>query len=471
MQPGIANVANRASRVIANQLVALFFFGGTLSRPAFLRNLLVILPVALLSYFVGFALWFQLVLILTIVFSFAASVLRRLADTGLSRWIALVIVVPILGWLAVAILVSLPAKATFSQTPPVARNPRSTNPHGLVAVLAFVTISLVLCSPLALGTTAGGLDSAGSMGGQTTGLISPPPSTSPLPADTASATNSPGSSATAAPTPTPTSTPAPTKAPGAVTFASLITALPVAEETRNGYDRGLFRLWTDADGDGCDTRREVLMKESLTAVSVASGCWLSGGSWFSAYDSVKTTDPSTFDIDHFVPLKEAWDSGASGWDSATREAFANDLGYEGSLIAVSASSNRTKSDRDPSDWLPDAASYRCQYVFTWLQVKLRWGLAIDGREKAALADASAGCDIGALSFDKQAKIAETHAGSGAAAPDPAPGGSGGSTGGRDPRFDTCGDAIAAGYGEYRDGVDPEYDWYQDRDRDGVACER
>jgi len=40
----------------------------------------------------------------------------------------------------------------------------------------------------------------------------------------------------------------------------------------------------------------------------------------------------------------------------------------------------------------------------------------------------------------------------------------------DPRFDTCRAANAAGYGTYRRGVDVEYDWYQDRDHDGVVCE-
>ena len=40
----------------------------------------------------------------------------------------------------------------------------------------------------------------------------------------------------------------------------------------------------------------------------------------------------------------------------------------------------------------------------------------------------------------------------------------------DPRFDTCGEANAAGYGNYRQGADPEYDWYQDRDGDGSVCE-
>ena len=40
----------------------------------------------------------------------------------------------------------------------------------------------------------------------------------------------------------------------------------------------------------------------------------------------------------------------------------------------------------------------------------------------------------------------------------------------DPRFDTCTAAKAAGYGNYREGEDPEYEWYDDRDGDGVVCE-
>jgi hypothetical protein len=42
--------------------------------------------------------------------------------------------------------------------------------------------------------------------------------------------------------------------------------------------------------------------------------------------------------------------------------------------------------------------------------------------------------------------------------------------GTDPRFGTCAEAKAAGYGPYYQGQDPEYDWYRDADSDGVVCE-
>jgi flagellar biosynthesis GTPase FlhF len=40
----------------------------------------------------------------------------------------------------------------------------------------------------------------------------------------------------------------------------------------------------------------------------------------------------------------------------------------------------------------------------------------------------------------------------------------------DPRFRTCKEAIANGYGPYRQGADEEYAWYRDADNDGVNCE-
>ena len=143
-------------------------------------------------------------------------------------------------------------------------------------------------------------------------------------------------------------------------------------------------------GDGCDARREVLIAESQTPVSVGGGCSLSGGQWYSAFDGVVTTDPSSFDVDHFVPLKEAWDSGAHAWDSGTRQRFANDLDYAGSLIAVSASSNRSKGARDPAEWLP-MPSYRCEYVRNWVEVKLRWDLTADPGEINALRSVGSAC--------------------------------------------------------------------------------
>ena len=138
-------------------------------------------------------------------------------------------------------------------------------------------------------------------------------------------------------------------------IVNLLDELTVTAEHDSGYDRDLFRHWVDADGDGCDARREVLITEAVTAPSVGSGCSLSGGEWLSRYDGKTTTgNGSAFDVDHMVPLAEAWVSGAHNWTADRREDYANDLGFADSLIAVSASSNRSKGARDPAEWLPPA---------------------------------------------------------------------------------------------------------------------
>ena len=197
--------------------------------------------------------------------------------------------------------------------------------------------------------------------------------------------------------PTKVSTPATT-----TLLMTLVGNLEVEQEVGSGYDRDLFKHWSDADSDGCNARYEVLIDESLTPVTISSGCKLSGGTWVSAFDLVETSDPSMFDVDHMVPLKEAWDSGAWAWDAKTREAYANDLGYDMSLIAVSASSNRSKSDRDPADWLPTNKDYWCEYITAWVQVKTRWSLSVDPKEKSKIEEVADDCSGEALDFAPKA---------------------------------------------------------------------
>ncbi|MFJ2217331.1 HNH endonuclease family protein [Streptomyces sp. NPDC101062] len=138
-------------------------------------------------------------------------------------------------------------------------------------------------------------------------------------------------------------------------------------------------------------RAEVLKEEAVVAPVREVGCKLSGGRWYGAYDNQYIDGPAALGIDHFVPLAEAWDSGASQWSPAERQAYANDLDAARSLIAVSAKTSRSKADQDPTTWLPPFEGYRCQYIAGWIATKIRWQLSIDTTGKSALAEAAAGC--------------------------------------------------------------------------------
>lgn len=177
----------------------------------------------------------------------------------------------------------------------------------------------------------------------------------------------------------------------AFTLHGAARSLPVADEDRTGYVRTAFKHWVDADKDGCNARKEVLLAEAVDAPDVGSGCTLTGGTWYSAYDDRTIAGASGLDVDHLVPLAEAWDSGANAWTAKERELYANDLDDDRHLIAVSAASNRSKADKDVREWLPPYKAYDCQYLADWVSVKARWGLSVDPAEQAAIADQAAAC--------------------------------------------------------------------------------
>ncbi|MEI6199058.1 MAG: HNH endonuclease family protein [Actinomycetota bacterium] len=178
------------------------------------------------------------------------------------------------------------------------------------------------------------------------------------------------------------------------TALSVLATITVQNEYKSGYSRSLFKHWVDANGNGCDTREEVLIAESVSKAQVdAYGCKVVEGDWLSPYDNVTHTNPSELDIDHMVPLKEAWDSGAWNWTAAQRQTYANDLSDPRPLIAVTAGQNRSKSDKDPANWIPPQRSYQCTYLAEWVAIKAHWNLSMDqsefGRIKNLLNDSCA----------------------------------------------------------------------------------
>ncbi len=178
-------------------------------------------------------------------------------------------------------------------------------------------------------------------------------------------------------TPTTTTKPAASSDPTAV----LVGLRVEPEGPRAGYKRELFVHWVDADRDRCDAREEVLIAESRSPAQVDPyGCKVVEGDWHSFYDGLTFTDPSELDIDHVVALAEAWDSGAASWDAGRRQAFANDLDHPQALRAVSASSNRSKSDLDPGQWKPTRDAAWCGYANDWVTVKKAWDLSADQNE-------------------------------------------------------------------------------------------
>ena len=166
----------------------------------------------------------------------------------------------------------------------------------------------------------------------------------------------------------------------------------ISNDQLDGYDRARFKLWIDANKNGCDTRAEVLIAEAIVKPKKAAKCKLTGGKWLSSYDGIKYSDASKLDIDHLVPLAEAWRSGAWAWTDQQRMEYANDLEDEWALNAVTASVNRSKGDKDISQWLPKKNV--CTYLSGWVTIKAKFELTVDIAEAKVINKYYESCGLG-----------------------------------------------------------------------------
>jgi hypothetical protein len=177
--------------------------------------------------------------------------------------------------------------------------------------------------------------------------------------------------------------------PSAATAQSELATLTVAAWTHTTtYNRDLFPTWDTISGT-CNTRETVLKRDG-TSVVVDSACAATSGKWYSTYDGATWTAASDVDIDHVVPLKNAWESGAWAWTTAKRESYANDL-TDPQLIAVTDNVNQSKGDKSPDAWKPPLTSYYCTYARMWVRVKYVWALTITSAEKSAVSSMLATC--------------------------------------------------------------------------------
>lgn len=346
---------------------------------------------------------------------------------------------------------------------------------GSVAGAVAATIILAACVPTTVDTPT----DVATGGAQTVASATPLPSEAPTPLPTP----------TAAPASSPTDTPAPVQVDdgnpvpppepdqGTALAAALVLAVK-GRSAKTGYDRDQFGSgWVDVDRNGCDTRSDMLMLR-LTPIDVDGKCKVMSGDLADPYTGTSVRfvrgGKSEVDIDHIVALSDAWQKGAAGWEFAQRVAFAND---PLNLEPVDASANRQKGDGDAATWLPSNKAYRCGYVARQVAVKTKYDVWVTTAELGAMTRILDACPEELLPADGGQPIIATN--TGGSAPKPAPkktkapqpeGGEGaGQESGLDERFEYC-NRLPAGYGPYYRDKDPEYEWYSDRDKDGVVCE-
>jgi len=207
-----------------------------------------------------------------------------------------------------------------------------------------------------------------------------------------------GAAAPTQPPSSPTLTPATIKTVPVGTPAAALAQLRTLRVTPRrppvGYVRDAFgTAWLDTDGNGCNQRDDVLLRDAVPGTAtyqqqarcdhdVLAGTWVDPytGRRLTFTDLKELAQAEAIQIDHLVPLAEAWASGASRWDNERRQQFANDLAE---LLAVDGPTNASKGDDDPAAWRP-RKEFQCTYAVRWIATKSRWDLAVDRPERRAL---------------------------------------------------------------------------------------
>ena len=182
---------------------------------------------------------------------------------------------------------------------------------------------------------------------------------------------------------------------GSVDAAQSLNELEVAEPgSMSGYSRESFEHWSrandfgwDAPEDSCDAREAALIRDGEN-VEVGSGCKVTSGSWYDPYTTNTYTDPQEIDIDHVVPLANAYRSGASSWSDEERERYANDPDV---LLSVEDDANQQKGDKGPEAWKPPNEDEYCDYATRWISIKSKYDLTVNPDEKAELEDMLSAC--------------------------------------------------------------------------------
>lgn len=278
--------------------------------------------------------------------------------------------------------------------------------------------------------------------------------------------------------PSPTSAPSASAAPtgGSDSALALLATLPVkGRAPLTDYDRGSFEYdEDDSDGDGCDTRNEILLRDLDDIAMRPTGCLVATGTLDDPYSGESISfvrgvaTSSAVQIDHVVALADAWQKGAQRWDAETRVRFGNDAL---NLLAVDGPLNQSKGAGDAATWLPPNKAYRCAYIARQVAVKSEYGLWVTSAEHDAMSRVLLTCPDEPLPDASSngwtappSTTAPTPRPSTAPAPRDEP-----SRGSSDVYYENCTAAREAGAAPLHRG-EPGYRSQMDGDGDGIACE-
>lgn len=179
----------------------------------------------------------------------------------------------------------------------------------------------------------------------------------------------------------------PASSSGAANALVQLESIPVkGRAPKTGYTRDEFGpAWSDTDHNGCDTRNDILARDltNETFKPGTNGCVVTTGTLADKYTGTTINfvrgqnTSSKVQIDHIVPLSDAWQKGAQQLSADQRKQLANDAL---NLMAADGPTNSAKGDKDAATWLPPNRAFRCEYVARQTAVKAKYDLWVTQAE-------------------------------------------------------------------------------------------
>lgn len=165
------------------------------------------------------------------------------------------------------------------------------------------------------------------------------------------------------------------------------------------YRRGDFGIWVNEDGpSNCyNTRAEVLIRDVTVSTALkfdtVNPCKITRGQWSDPYSGTDFKLASAVQVDHVVPLKNAYRSGGHAWTKDRRCHYGNFLRDPGHLLSVSGRENMSKGESGPENYIPPNSAYTCAYLANWMRIKAVWNLDFSREESIAIEKAlrNSGC--------------------------------------------------------------------------------
>lgn len=172
----------------------------------------------------------------------------------------------------------------------------------------------------------------------------------------------------------------------------------------NDYNRGDWYHWENHERSCWNVREEVLYRDAVKDDTLTlldsnknrtddknKACYVAGGTWVDPFTGDEFFNPSDIDIDHVIALSYANSGGGHIWDGERKREFANSLNYNKHLLAVSASANRSKSDKGPAGWMPNNEEYHCEYATIWTTIASNWGINVSKADKQKIVEVLSKC--------------------------------------------------------------------------------